>query len=64
MINPNVDDGSLIHFCVNGVILDHQSETSTVANWRAGRSQAISFLEWGVIAVRIDIVDGRGGAGS
>lgn len=59
MVNPNAQDGSSVHFCANSVILDDQGETGNVADWRVARSRAISFLDWGTIAVQVDIVGGR-----
>lgn len=59
MVNPNADDGSSMHLCANGVILDDRGEPGNVADWRVVRSPAISFLDWGAIAVQVDIVGGR-----
>ena len=59
MVNPNAEDGSSVHFCANKLILDDQGSTGNVADWRVARSPAISFLDWGAIAVQVDIVGGR-----
>ena len=59
MINPNSDDGSSIHLCANGIILDDQGESGNVADWRVERSPTISFLDWGSVAIQVDIVEGR-----
>ena len=59
MVNPNAEDDSSVHFCANKLILDDQGSTGNVADWRVARSPAISFLDWGAIAVQVDIVGGR-----
>ena len=59
MVNPNAEDGSSVHFCANNLILDDEGSTGNVADWRVARSPAISFLDWGAIAVQVDIVGGR-----
>lgn len=55
--HPNTD--SPIHLCSNGVVMTGSGLNPVLQNWRASFSPAISFLDWGTISVKVDIVSGR-----
>lgn len=47
-----------LHLCLNGLIMTANGPHPDLQNWRVQRSAALSFLDWGTIAVRVDIVGG------
>lgn len=59
VVNSRATEGTPIHLCAGGRIMTEDGLHQSLQNWRIMRSPAISFLDWGTIAVHVDIVAGR-----
>lgn len=54
------EEGSdAVHFCSRGLVMNGGGRDEFIQNWRVERSPALSFLDWGTIAVKVDVVGGR-----
>jgi hypothetical protein len=59
VVNSRATEGSSLHLCADGRIMTEDGPHQTIQNWRILRSPAISFLDWGTVAVHVDVVAGR-----
>lgn len=57
VLRPN--DELPIHLCANGLVIGGDGRRGTAQNWRITRSPAVSSLDWGSVAIRVDILEGR-----
>jgi len=48
-----------LHLCRDGIVMIDGGLHENFTNWHIRRSPAISFADWGKVAIEVEIIDGR-----